>query len=160
MSERSTVERKRIYSHLTRSRFLHVEDALSISKLRLFAGEYERGVGATSTAYHFLDMDDARVLFSDMAWAKHVDYADYKGTPSGSGDRPQSRVLKVKANGDKIWIEVRNGPGQVVGEGAVKPKGKPDAAVSVPLSTWEARRLAFSVLAYVQAWEARYMVKT
>jgi hypothetical protein len=156
MSEVSTAERKRIHSHLTRSRFLHVEDALSIGKLRLFAGEYRRGKGASSTAYHFLDVDDARVLLSDMAWAKPVDFADYKGTSVSSGEGAQSRVLKVKASGDKVWLEVRNGPGEIVGEGAVKPKGKPDAAVSVPLTTWEARKLAFAVLAYVQAWEARY----
>jgi hypothetical protein len=158
MSEQSTSERNRVYSHMTRSRFLHIEDALSIGKLRLFAGEYRRGKGASSTAYHFVDVADARVLFSDMAWSKPVDFADYKGTstPSGGdGNGPQSRVLKVKAGGDKVWIELCNGPGEVVGEGAVKPKGKPDAAVSVPLSRWEARKLAFAVLAYVQAWEAR-----
>ena len=161
MSEISTVERKRMHSYLTRSRFLHVEDALSIGKLRLFAGQYSRGRGASSTAYHFLDVSDARVLFSDLAWSKRVDFVDYKGTPAasaGTGEGPQSRVLKVKASGDKVWFEVRNGPGEVVGEGAVKPKGKPDAAVSVPLSAWEARKLAFAVLAYVRAWEARHLV--
>jgi hypothetical protein len=154
MSEKQSIERNRVYSHLTRSRFLHVEDALAIGKLRLFVGEYRRGKGASSTAFHFLDVDDARVLLSDLAWAKEVDFADYKGTTNGDG--PQSRVLKVKANGDKVWLEVQNGPGEVVGEGAIKPAGKPDAAVSVPLSTWEARKLAFAVLAYVQAWEARH----
>jgi hypothetical protein len=158
MIERAVAERTRIHSHLTRTRFLHVEDALSIGKLRLFAGEYRRGRGASSTAFHFLDVEDARVLFSDMARAKPVDFADYKGTPSGNGEGPQSRVLKVKGNGDKVWIEVRNGPGELVGEGAVKPQGKPDAAVSVPLSTWEARKLAFAVLAFVQAWEARFLI--
>ena len=153
MSEEQLIERNRVYSHLTRLRFLHIEDALAIGKLRLFVGEYKRGKGASSTAFHFLDVDDARVLLSDLAWSKAVDFADYKGTSNGDG--PQSRVLKIKTNGDKVWLEVQNGPGEVVGEGAIKPKGKPDAAVSVPLTTWEARKLAFAVLAYVQAWEAR-----
>jgi hypothetical protein len=132
MSEKQSIERNRIYSHLTRSRFLHVEDALAIGKLRLFVGEYKRGQGASSTAFHFLDVDDARVLLSDLAWSKAVDFADYKGTPTlsgGNGEGPQSRVLKIKAGGDKVWLEVQNGPGEVVGEGAIKPAGKPDAAV-------------------------------
>jgi hypothetical protein len=159
MSEKTTIERKRVYSHLTRSRFLHVEDALGIGKLRLYVGEYRRGKGASSTAYHFLDVNEARVLFSDLAWAKPVDFGpDYKGT--ANGDNPQSRVLKVRTKEDRVWVEVANGPGEVVGEGAVKPKGKPDAAVSVPLTAWEARKLAFAVLAYVRAWEARYLLDT
>jgi len=54
---------------------------------------------------------------------------------------------------------------QVIGQGAVKPAGKPDAAVNVPLTTWEARRLAMAVLAHLDAWEvitfkARVLVKS
>jgi len=145
-----------LYSHITRSRFLHLEDALVISKVRLFVGEYQRGQGAKATAYHFLDLDDARVLLSDLSWAKPVDFADYKGT--ANGDEPPSRVLRVKSDRDKIWVEIANGPGQIVGEGAVKPAGKPDVTVSVPLNTWEARKLALAALAYTRAWEARYLL--
>ena len=141
----------RIYSHLTRSRFLHVEDALDISKLRLFAGEYRRGNGASATAHHYLDLADARVLLSDLAWGKAVDYCEFKG--SANGGKPVSRVLKVKTNEDKVWVRLENGPGQVIGEGAVKPAGDPEAVVNVPLTTWQARRLALSVLAHVAAWE-------
>jgi len=159
MTERQS--RQRIYSHITRSRFLHLEDALAIGKVRLFVGQYRKGQGASATAFHFLDTADARVLFSDLAWSKPVDFTDYKGTPAqpgNDGNGPQSRVLKVKTKGDKVWLEVQNGPGQVVGQGAVKPAGKPDAAVSVPLSTWEARKLAHAALAYVRAWEDRYLL--
>ena len=154
MSERTA--RKRLYSHVTRSRFLHLEDALEIGKIRLFAGSYRKGNGASATAFHFLDLEDARVIFSDLAWAKPVEFTDYKGTDNGDG--PQSRVLKVKSKEDKVWLEVANGPGEIVGQGAVKPKGKPDAAISIPLTTWEARKLAHAVLAYVRAWEARHLL--
>ncbi len=68
----------RICCHLTRSRFLHVEDALDIGKVRLFAGEYKRGQGASVITAHYLDVADARVLFSDLAWGKPVDYVEYK----------------------------------------------------------------------------------
>ncbi|MDY7079782.1 MAG: hypothetical protein SXV54_23095 [Chloroflexota bacterium] len=164
MAERRS--RYRIHSHLTRSRFLHVEDALDIGKVRLFAGEYERGQGARVTASHYLDVADALVLLNDLAtasttastrggarggaWGKDVDYVEYKGT---GGDRPTSRVLKVKRNGDKVWFRLESGPGEVIGEGAVKPAGKPETVVNVPFTIWEARRLAFVVLAHLQAWE-------
>jgi hypothetical protein len=157
--------RKRIHSHVTKSRFLHLEDALDIgeditrAKIRLFVGEYKRGQGARATAYHFLDLADARVLFSDLAWGKSADgfKPDFKGT--ANGDEAQSRVLKVQGPKDgKYWLEIINGPGEVVGEGAVKPAGKPDVAVSVPLSVWEARRLAHAALAYIRAWEADHLL--
>ena len=144
------IERYRIYSHLTRTRFLHIEDCLDIGKLRLFAGEYQRGQGASVTAAHYLDVADARVLFNDMAWGKRLDYREYKGT---NGDKPTSRVLKVKRNGDKVWIRLESGPGEVVGEGAIKPAGEPEVVVNIPLTVWEARRMAFAVLAHLAAWE-------
>lgn len=58
--------RVRIYSHVTQSRFLHVEDALNIGtgKVRLWAGNYRRGQGTNSFTYHFLDLADARVIFA------------------------------------------------------------------------------------------------
>lgn len=152
MSEERELERTRIYTHMTRSAFLHVEDALAIGKLRLFVGKYRRGQGAEQMAFHFLDVDDARVLLADLSWGKAVDFADFKGTSNGDG--PQSRVLKVKTNEDKVWLEIQNGPGEVVGQGAVKPKGKPDSSVSIPFTVWEARKFAHAVLAYVQAWGA------
>ena len=156
MAERRS--RYRIHSHLTRSRFLHVEEALDIGKVRLFAGEYERGQGARVTASHYLDVADALVLLNDLAWSKDIDYVEYKepalSLPKGTGgDRPTSRVLKVKRNGDKVWFRLESGPGEVIGEGAVKPAGKPETVVNVPFTIWEARRLAFVVLAHLQAWE-------
>jgi hypothetical protein len=149
MSEQA--QRYRIYSHITKSRFLHIEDALDIGKLRLFSGEYQRGQGATATAAHYLDLADARVLLNDLAWGKSVNYTEYKG--SANGDQAVSRVLRVKTNGDKTWFQLQNGPGEVVGEGAVKPKGDPETVVNVPFNIWEARRLAFTVLAHLDAWE-------
>lgn len=43
MTNQPNSTRVRIYSHITQSRFLHVEDALSIGKLRLFGGNYRQG---------------------------------------------------------------------------------------------------------------------
>ncbi len=59
---------------------------------------------------------------------------------------------------EKVWLEIQNGPGEVVGQGAVKPKGKPDAAVSIPLAVWEARKLTHAALAYIRAWEVGHLL--
>ena len=58
--------RVRIYSHVTQSRFLHVEDALVIGKLRLFAGNYRKGQGMETYAHAFVDLDDAWVIFGSL----------------------------------------------------------------------------------------------
>ena len=146
----------RIYSHITKSSFLHLEDALEIGKVRLFAGKYKRGDGASSMTAHWLDVADARVLFSDLAWGKSVDYIEFKGTRKDG--QPVSRVLKVRTNGDKVWFRLENGPGAIIGEGAVKPNGEPDVAINVPFTTREARKLAFAVLGFIQAWETTRLV--
>jgi hypothetical protein len=152
-------KRYRLYEYMTRTKWLHVEDALSIGKLRLFAGSYQRGQGAQMTAFHFLDVADARVLFSDVAVGAPVDYCDFKGTTNSQG--PHSRVFKVKAsgNGDKVWFRLENGPGEVIGQGAVKPKGEPEAVVNIPFEVWEARKLALAVLSYLQAGEVLDMMR-
>ncbi len=142
-------QRPRIFSYVTKSSFLHVEDALEIGKLRLFAGHYKKGNGASLLTAHWLDVDDARVLFSDLAWAKAVNYVEFKGTAKGG--EAISRVLKVRANGDKVWFRLESGPGQVIGQGAVKPKGDPNLLVNVPFNKWDSRKLAFAVLGYIQA---------
>jgi hypothetical protein len=164
--------RPRIYSYLTGSRFLHLEDALLYKspKIRFFAGEFKKNQGMKANAFHFLDLDDARVLFSDLAWGKPVDFIDFKGGPStartstaplrtGAATRVISRVLKIQTKPDKIWIEIHNGPGEVIAGGAVKPKGAPDVSISIPLTAQEARKLGFAVVGYLQAWETVRMWK-
>ena len=69
-----------------------------------------------------------------------------------------SQVLKIKSNGDKVWIRLESGPGQVIGEGAVKPAGKPETAINVPFTTREARKSGSAALGFIQAWETTRLV--
>ena len=48
MNNQPSPTRVRLYSHVTQSHFLHIEDALAIGKLRLFAGNYRKGQGVTT----------------------------------------------------------------------------------------------------------------
>jgi len=147
-------QRFRIHSHITKSSFLHAEDALEIGKIRIFAGHYKDGHAHAMTA-HWVDVTDARVLFSDLAWGKSVDYIEFKG--SRRDGEAVSRVLKIRTN-DKVWFRLERGPGSFMGAGAVKPKGEPETVVNVPFTTREARKLAFAVLGFIQAWETTRLV--
>ena len=143
-----------IYTQITRSVILHLEDALAIGKVRVFLISYKRGQGASATAAHYLDIEDVRVLASDLSGGRLPEkFIDFKGSVNGQEGKPLSRVLKLEDRGDKqrapIVLQVANGPGQVVGEGAVKPAGKPDVEIAITstelstglLTRWQARRL-------------------
>jgi hypothetical protein len=147
------VDRPRIFSHITKTRFLHVEDSLERRKLRFFIGAFEQGRGAFATAYTFLDVEDARVILSDLSWGKPVNFVDHKGGIDALGVAV-ARVLKIQARESQVWIQVANGPGQQLPEGAIKPIGQPSAEISIPLAVFDGRKLGFACLAYLQAWEA------
>ena len=151
-------QRVRIHSHVTQSKFLHLEDALGIMKLRLFGGEYRKGQGAKAHTHHFIDLADARVLFAMlMAGREGYTYKEYKGTPTEEGSAI-SRVLSVKVKGDNVYIELKSGPGKLTATGAITPAGKADVDVNVSFKLAEARRMAATVLAYIRAWDVCRMM--
>jgi hypothetical protein len=147
----AAMDRPRLFSHLTRTRFLHIEDALEREKLRFFVGSFERGQGSNQTAYAFMDIEEARVILSDLADGKPVDYSSFAGGKTGR-DLIISRVIKIRTHEDKVWIQVQNGPGVHQG-GVIKPNGRPAAEISIPLTVFEGRKLGHACLAYLMAWE-------
>lgn len=159
MSDQQTPRRyRRLYSFMTKTRFLHVEDALRMGKVRLYAGAYKRGQGSEAMCVHFMDWPDVlvlahNILHTPLPW----EYREYKGSPHGP-DGPTSRVLKVRADEGKdgqgrLWVRLENGPGEVAGEGAIKPKGDPTSVVDVPFTVNQAHRLALALQSLVQAWQ-------
>jgi uncharacterized protein (DUF3820 family) len=154
----------RIYTQITRSAILHIEDALAIGKVRLFMISYQRGQGAKATAVHYLDVEDARVLAFDLAvrGALAEKFTDFKGSPTGLNGKPLSRVFKLEDRGQgqraPIVFQVSQGPGEVVGEGAIKPAGKPTVEIAMLLTRWQARRLGHALQAYLQAWDTAQMM--
>ena len=158
-ADEQTPVRPRICSEITRSLILHVEDALDIGKVRIFLLSYQRGQGASATAAHYLDVADARVVAADLADGRLPSkFTDFKGSANGA-EKPVSRVFKLDDRGDNqrapIVLQVANGPGQVVGEGAIKPAGKPDVEIAMLLTRWQARRLGHALQSYLLAWQIR-----
>lgn len=155
MNDQSEIKRVVIAKWMNRSRFIQIEDALDIGKVRIWLGAYVKGKGMQENAYHFIDVDDVRVVLDDMAQGRALVYKEYKGSVNG---QVVSRVLSVKQSGEVYWFEVSNGPGRKSPTGAVMPAGKPTSQVSVGLPVYEARKLAHAVLAYLRAWEVRNLL--
>lgn len=148
--------RVRIYSHVTQSRFLHVEDAFNIGKIRLFAGSYRKGHGmnANGHAHHFIDLDDARAIFWALLCAEQgFSHKEYKGTPPQGENQAVSRILSIVVKGDNVYIELKSGPGKLTHTGAITPNGPTQVEVNVAFKLHDARRMAASVLAYIQSWD-------
>ncbi len=151
--------RVRLYSYVTQSRFLHVEDSLHIGKLRLFAGTYRRNEGMSDHCHHFLDTPDARVIFAALAAGRgEFQHKEYKGTPPTGGRTAVSRVLSVTAKGENVYVELKSGPGKLAETGAIMPAGQATTAVNVSFKRYEAQRMAASVLAYLRAWDVVRML--
>ncbi|MCB8986731.1 MAG: hypothetical protein H6661_03155 [Ardenticatenaceae bacterium] len=147
----------RIYEYMTRTTWLHAQDALHftkengepIPKLQLFAGLYRQGEGANSQISHWLDAADARVLFADLSWGKAVDFIDYKGS---NGQQPISRVLRVNAKDDKVYFQLTEGPGKATTTGAITPAGPVETKINVGMTKNDARKMAYAILEHMQAY--------
>lgn len=150
--------RLRLYSHMTQSAFFHVQSALEIGKLHLFAGSYPRGGGKTTQwLHHYLDVPDARVLCRALLTGSDYSYSEYKGTPLPGG-RAESRVLKVNVKGDKAFLELSAGPGTLTRTGAITPSKvdspqQPRKVITIVFTPHQVRRMAEEILAFLQAWD-------
>lgn len=151
--------RVRIHTHVTQTRFLHIEDALNLGKVRLFAGTYSRGQGMSGHTSHYLDLADARILFHALLNGEQgFNYKEYKGSPPQADQPAVSRVLSVNAKGENVYFELKRGPGKLTATGAITPNGPAAVEVNVAFKLYEARRLAAAVVSYIQAWEVLRML--
>ena len=84
----------RIYSHTTKNRILHIEDALDLGRLRFELWEYTKGQGSRTHVECWLPHPEARLLFSDAITCdlpvdqKGVYHTWMSGTPKGG--KPQA----------------------------------------------------------------------
>lgn len=145
----------RIIRHVTKNRILDIQDFLSIGKLRIEIVEYVEGEGAKLSVEHFAEPDALALVCFDILHGRPFDkYVEYKGTPQG--EAAVSRVLvveRVEAR-NPFKITVSRGPGKVTETGAIQPLGKPEASLSMLLSEFDARRIAYTILRHLAAFEA------
>ena len=89
-------------------------------------------------------------------------FVDFKGSPTARDGQPLSRVFKLEDRGQNqrapIVLQLTHGPGEVVGEGAIKPAGKPAVEIAMLLTRWQARRLGHALQSYLQAWQTARMI--
>lgn len=146
---------------MTRSAFLHIQDALSIGKLSFWLGRYRQGSGCESHGRAYLDLDAARVILGDILLRGNLPpnlYPEQKIEFYGGSEREgqiTARVLRFRMDPSKrspVVVEVATGPGKRNQMGGFQPLGEMET-VGIYLDVMTARRLAGETLAQIQAWE-------
>jgi hypothetical protein len=145
----------RLVRHVTKNRILDIQDALEIGKLRIEIVQFVEGEGAKLAIEHYAEPDALAVVCYDILQGRPWErYIEFKGTVQG--EAVTSRVLvveRVEAR-NPVKITVSRGPGKVMGQGAIQPLGKPEVTLSMLLSEFDARRIAFTILRHIWAYEA------
>jgi len=156
MSENTYKPRNyRIVRHVTKNRILDIQDTLDIGKLRIEIVDFVEGQGAKLSLEHYAEPDALALVCHDILagrlWEKYI---EFKGT--AQGEAVTSRVLvieRVEAR-NPVKVTVSRGPGKVMGQGAIQPLGKPEASLAMLLSEFDARRIAYTILRHLAAYEA------
>jgi hypothetical protein len=117
--------RPQIFRYVTKDKVLDVGDLLDPdpkrSKVRFILLQFGRDFKATTRALHYADADDLEVVCWDILHGTFQEWTDHKG--SIRDGTCQARVLSLRKDpkyDNPYVLQIRNGPGQVIGQGAVK----------------------------------------
>lgn len=155
-------QRRQLVKIATNKAILDISDALNTeprrSKVLFILVDYSKQ--PTVQVRHFVDPDTAKVLALEIinntfpiTFPKG--YIEYKGSPNGPDGTPEARVLSITYDANRNYpytIRIDRGDGQVVGSGAIKMVNRKES-VSIPVSVFDMKRAAVTVLDYVRAWE-------
>jgi hypothetical protein len=149
--------RPQIFRYVTKDKVLDVGDLLDAdpkrSKVRFILLHFGPDFKATTRALHYADADDLEVVCWDILQGTFQEWTDHKGSIRDGACH--ARVLNLRKDlkyKNPYALEIRNGPGQVIGRGAVKLL-KADVSVGLLLPEFDARRLCLTVLDYIRAWK-------
>ncbi len=123
------------------------------SKVRFILLQFGQDFKATTRALHYIDADDLEVVCWEILHGTFQEWVDHKG--SIRDGTCQARVLALRKDPkyeNPYVLQIRNGPGQVIGQGAVKLV-KAEVTLSLLLPEFDARRLSLTVLDYIRAWK-------
>lgn len=155
--------RPQIFRYVTKDKVLDVGDLLDPDpkrrKVRLILLEFGRDFKATTRALHYADADDLEVVCWDILHGTFREWVDHKGSVRDGTCR--ARVLALRKDPkytNPYVLQIRNGPGQVIGQGAVKLI-KAEVSLSLLLPEFDARRLSLAVLDYIRAWKQAHFAE-
>ncbi len=155
--------RPQIFRYVTKDKVLDVGDLLDSdpkrNKVRFILLHFGPDFKATTRALHHADADDLEVVCWDILHGTFQEWTDHKGSVRDGACR--ARVLNLHKDPkyrNPYVLEIRNGPGQVIGRGAVKLV-QADVSVGLLLPEFDAPRLCLTILDYIQAWKCAHFAQ-
>lgn len=151
-------QKVRFFTQVTQRTFFHVEDALSIGKLRLIAGEYTKGAGASKRVYCYLNIYPFLADMHGILSGRNCPRKAFSGSVVEGQVQSRTYAINYKA-GEKpmVFIAIENGPGKKTHTGAITPAGGPKEKVNISLSLDKAREMAMTMQMIGQAWTTEKM---
>jgi len=149
--------RPQIFRYVTKDKVLDVGDLLAPDpkrcKVRFILLQFGRDFKATTRALHYVDADDLEVVCWDILHGTFREWVDHKGSVRDGVCQARVLTLRKDPKYDNPYVlQIRNGPGEVIGQGAVK-MFKAEVSLSLLLPEFDARRLSLVVLDYIRAWK-------
>lgn len=123
-------------------------DSFGIEKVRIQNFVYD----SKESAEVYLDFSTVARLAIDAASGrliKKIEEAERQydvyigGRAKGDDGKPLSRRMFLKKSGDKIFINITEGPGKLSDTGAILPAGEPTVKIGVPVTIEDFREMLF-----------------
>lgn len=170
-----TYENRQIIRIDGKSKFVEVLDTgFDIGKVALNFIEYDdskkSGERITQQIMIYMDFAKFRVFAHDMlsgrfaklAADKKLRYQDLTGTPAErlkaqnrerEDGKAESRKLSLTPSAKGFFFTAESGPGEEMETGLIKPAGKAEKKVSIPMDADQSKQLVLMTLAAIDAYE-------
>ena len=160
-----------------KSKFVEaLSSGFDINKVVLNFVEYDdsrkAGDRIVNSVMIYMDFDKFRVFAQDMISGRFAKlakdkkgaiYQDLTGTPAEKlkeygrerkDGKAESRKFSIAPSSKGFFITGESGPGEKTDTGLIKPAGKSEVRVSIPIDAEQAKALVLSTLAAMNAYEA------
>jgi hypothetical protein len=143
-----------VWSFVSKTRILHLQDVEGIRKAALVFFDYEKGKGTRAYASYYLDYDDIKTL-ADLS-RHYLLFSTFTVRVfdgfRGSSGRARRLQVQVHRQNDvaKLAMRLEEGRGEQQVSGIVKMVGAPETSIACMLPQWNALSFCRATLDYFQ----------
>jgi len=158
-------DRGRIFKLASNTAIMDVRQEFDIDKLSFFLVERSNSNGPNKVLTHYMDLDRFLVVAADIAQCAFVQcwpngYKEFKGTPKNGGyEARMLEIAHVQGNKYPYIIRLSRGPGEKIGNGAVKMI-REEISGKITVSDFDMRAMCLRVTQEAQAYRtARHLAE-
>ena len=140
-------------------------DSFGIGKVKIQIFEYATKKSIES----YLNFEELALIATDCMTGRLIKELEagqknlgYKGSPSSPNynGAPESRIISLGKSGEKIFVNMTRGKGQLGPNGTIKPDGAPDLKLSIGIPVDKFRAMMIYAYDCVKAYLVRSINQT